>query len=295
MQTILEVCRAVNDEVIGAWVETCKQAEAVAVFATGDDFDAPTFDLGIDNSQPKSTAELYDLDDFPDTDNPITPAAPVQVPMQEQNHITEYLKQKCVIWTLSNKKEIKYDIIFKLKGDWYYEGARSHFMSMREGKNIDITVITIMSLILNRELLNRFENEVYIMPLVVLTTMFGKFKEKFTNPTTNRPFLITDCVNMYHMKLVDKQKLQTHLYIFASVLYQEHWWMHILDVKNKHFYVIDSKNITCPSSDRRNMNKFAEHLHSFQKRQKLDQDKSHFSQDTLRLTNNQMTMIVAHL
>ncbi|MED6176743.1 hypothetical protein PIB30_091150, partial [Stylosanthes scabra] len=240
MQAILEVCRFVNNEVIEARVET-------AAVATGDVFDAPTFDLGID-----------DPNDFLETDNPVTPVAPVQVPMQEQNQITEDLKKKCVIWTLSKKKEIKYEIIFKLKGDLNYEGARSHFRSMREGKKIDITVITIMSLILNREPLNIFQNEVYIMPPDVLTTMFGIYKEKFTNPATNRPFLITECENMKeHLKLVDKQKLQTHPYIFAPVLYQEHWWMYILDVLHRRFYVVDSKKITCPSSDRRNMNRFA--------------------------------------
>ncbi|MED6135820.1 hypothetical protein PIB30_050184 [Stylosanthes scabra] len=82
MQAILEVCKVVNNEVAEARVGTCKQAEVVAVVATGDDFDAPSFDLGIDNSQPKSTAEIYDLDDFPNTDNTVTPSAPVQVPMQ---------------------------------------------------------------------------------------------------------------------------------------------------------------------------------------------------------------------
>ncbi|MED6163340.1 hypothetical protein PIB30_078921 [Stylosanthes scabra] len=48
--------------------------------------------------------------------------------------------------------------------------------------------------------------------------------------------------------------------IFAPVLYQQHWWMYILDVKKKNFYIMDSKNITCPSTDRRNINKFVSNI-----------------------------------
>ncbi|MED6136329.1 hypothetical protein PIB30_055029 [Stylosanthes scabra] len=92
-----------------------------AVVSTKDNFDAPSFDLGID-SPPISPTEIYDLDDFPET----------PMPVPEQNQMTDDLKEKCVILTLSDKEEIRYDIIFKLRGDWYYGGVIDQFRSMRE-------------------------------------------------------------------------------------------------------------------------------------------------------------------
>ncbi|MED6227552.1 hypothetical protein PIB30_114693, partial [Stylosanthes scabra] len=67
----------------------------VASVATGAvEYDpSKAFDLGFTQPQPQEeSAELYDLDDFPDeTGNPITPVFPPRV-----NEITQDLKNRCV-------------------------------------------------------------------------------------------------------------------------------------------------------------------------------------------------------
>ncbi|MED6124998.1 hypothetical protein PIB30_064314 [Stylosanthes scabra] len=79
-------------------------------------------------------------------ENPVTPAVQLQtvVPDRpaaaEETHISSDLKERCVVWALSNKKEIKYDSIFMVNGEWHYEVVRKQFRSMRSGKEIDATI-----------------------------------------------------------------------------------------------------------------------------------------------------------
>ncbi|MED6137716.1 hypothetical protein PIB30_067501 [Stylosanthes scabra] len=45
--------------------------------------------------------------------------------------------------------------------------------------------------------------------------------------------------------------------LFAPVLYSEHWWLYVLDKSSQEMFVLDSKNISSPSSERTELNKFA--------------------------------------
>ncbi|MED6163078.1 hypothetical protein PIB30_076492 [Stylosanthes scabra] len=101
----------------------------VASVATqADDYNSTkAFDLlrfGTQPPQREETAEIYDLNDFPEEqENPVTPAVPARtvVPDRpaaaETNQISSDLKEICVVWALSNRKKIKYDSIFMVDGE----------------------------------------------------------------------------------------------------------------------------------------------------------------------------------
>ncbi|MED6129539.1 hypothetical protein PIB30_108902, partial [Stylosanthes scabra] len=74
------------------------------------------------------------------------------------------LKERCVMWALSDRKDIKYDSIFMIHGDIHFEVVRKQFRSMRPGKEVDAAVITAYSLVLNNEPIPRFQSDVYILP-----------------------------------------------------------------------------------------------------------------------------------
>ncbi|MED6123620.1 hypothetical protein PIB30_050804 [Stylosanthes scabra] len=48
--------------------------------------------------------------------------------------------------------------------------------------------------------------------------------------------------------------------IFAPILFSEHWWLYVLDVEKRDFFVLDSKNIVSPSDERSSMNRFASNI-----------------------------------
>ncbi|MED6141473.1 hypothetical protein PIB30_103752, partial [Stylosanthes scabra] len=119
----------------------------VASVATqAEDYDPnKAFDLGL-GTQPRQREppEIYDLDDFlEEPENPVTLAVPTPTVVQERPAASEGdqhnrdLKERCVVWALSDRKEIKYDSIFMVDGEWHYEVVRKQFRSMRPGKEID--------------------------------------------------------------------------------------------------------------------------------------------------------------
>ncbi|MED6114009.1 hypothetical protein PIB30_076107, partial [Stylosanthes scabra] len=118
----------------------------VASVATqAQDYDpSKAFDLGIRTPRQSKTPEMYDLDDFlEEPENSITSAVPAPTVVQERPAASEGdqhnrdLKERCVMWALSDRKEIKYDSIFMIDGEWHYEVVRKQFRSMRPGKEID--------------------------------------------------------------------------------------------------------------------------------------------------------------
>ncbi|MED6223549.1 hypothetical protein PIB30_075011 [Stylosanthes scabra] len=173
-----------------------------SVAANQADYDlAKAFDLGLDTQpqQREIPVELYNLDDFPEeTEIPVTPAlpAPIVVPNMraaEPSQVNNDFKKRCVIWALSDKKKIRYDTIFRIKGDWHYE-----------------VVVTAMSLVLNSEPIRRFQTEIYILSPDALSSMFRKYNDDYIDHGTRRPHSITSLVTDDHQKLIDKEKLITH-------------------------------------------------------------------------------------
>ncbi|MED6129469.1 hypothetical protein PIB30_108258, partial [Stylosanthes scabra] len=45
--------------------------------------------------------------------------------------------------------------------------------------------------------------------------------------------------------------------IFAPILFSEHWWLYVMDIEKREFFVLDSKNIVSPSDERSSLNRFA--------------------------------------
>ncbi|MED6139062.1 hypothetical protein PIB30_080317 [Stylosanthes scabra] len=92
-----------------------------------DDYDPnKAFDIGLGTQpqQRESPEEMYDLDDFPEEpENPVSYAVPAPTivvpnrPVAESSQHNNDLKERCVIWALPDKKEIRYDSIFMIKGE----------------------------------------------------------------------------------------------------------------------------------------------------------------------------------
>ncbi|MED6210121.1 hypothetical protein PIB30_061117 [Stylosanthes scabra] len=83
------------------------------------------------------------------------------------------------------------------------------------------------------------------------------YRENYIDLHTRKVHSITSLKSDEHLRLVNKDKLITHRYIFAPVIYSGHWWMYVLDKEKKTFFVVDSKRKDAPSSDRTRINKFA--------------------------------------
>ncbi|MED6141998.1 hypothetical protein PIB30_109091, partial [Stylosanthes scabra] len=63
-----------------------------------------------------------------------------------------------------------------------------------------------------------------------------------------------------YLDYLDKEKFVSHRFLFAPVLYSEHWWMYVLDVVQREIFVLDSKNIVSSSDERTSLNKFASNI-----------------------------------
>ncbi|MED6140749.1 hypothetical protein PIB30_096410 [Stylosanthes scabra] len=125
-----------------------------SVAAQAKEYDpSEAFDLGVGTTGQSETPEMYDLDDFPEEpETPITSAVPATIavqagPSSSAGHPHNMdLKKRCVMWALSDRKDIKYDSIFMIHRDIHFE------------------VITAYSLVLNNEPIQKFQSDVYILP-----------------------------------------------------------------------------------------------------------------------------------
>ncbi|MED6205974.1 hypothetical protein PIB30_022717 [Stylosanthes scabra] len=138
---------------------------------------------------------------------------------------------------------------------------RYQFTSMRPRTYIDIQVISIMCHILNNEQNEWFEKFVYCVPPEILVRMFEKHGHSWMDNEKNRPHDIATLVNhQEYMVYLNKHKLLMHRFLFAPILCSQHWWLYVLDVEKRDFFVLDSKNIVSPSDERSTMNRFASNI-----------------------------------
>ncbi|MED6201323.1 hypothetical protein PIB30_093784 [Stylosanthes scabra] len=115
-----------------------------------------------------------------------------------------------------------------------------------------------MCYILNKEQNERFEKFVYCVPPEIMVRMFEKHNQSWMDTKNNRPHAIASLVNHEeYMVYLDKKKLLTHRFIFAPILFSEHWWLYVMDIEKREFFVLDSKNIVSPSDERSSLNRFA--------------------------------------
>ncbi|MED6148042.1 hypothetical protein PIB30_049503 [Stylosanthes scabra] len=200
--------------------------------------EAPSFDLGID--PPLLTTQ--DLSDIEELDELVKKAQDqFQTPQTKKSLENQKdLEEKVVTWATVPKGDNEFETIFKLSGDRFLEAMRYQFQSMRPRTYIDIQVITIMCHILNNEQNERFEKFVYCVPPEI---MLGCSRSMVKAGWTLRR---TDHMTLPRCSL-------------PPILFSEHWWLYVLDVEKRDFFVLDSKNIVSPS-DERSTNRFASNI-----------------------------------
>ncbi|MED6213637.1 hypothetical protein PIB30_095260 [Stylosanthes scabra] len=192
-----------------------------SVAAQAKEYDpSEAFDLGVGTTRQSETPEMYDLDDLPEEpETPVTSAVPATTavqagPSSSAGHPhNRDLKERCVMWALSDRKDIKYDSIFMIHGDIHFEVVRKQFRSMRPGKEVDAAVITAYSLVLNNEPIQRFQSDVYILPPSALSSMMDTYRENYIDLHTMKVHSITSLKSDEHLILVNKDKLITHRYV----------------------------------------------------------------------------------
>ncbi|MED6224336.1 hypothetical protein PIB30_082999 [Stylosanthes scabra] len=141
------------------------------------------------------------------------------------------------------------------------EALRYEFTSMAPKSYIDIQVDTLMCHVLNAEEDERFEKLVYCVPPKILQRMFATHNHNWMNKKKRRPHKISSLKNhTEYLAYLDREKLNSHRFLFAPMLYLEHWWLYVLDKSKQEMFVLDSKNISSPSSERTDLNKFASNI-----------------------------------
>ncbi|MED6145836.1 hypothetical protein PIB30_028822 [Stylosanthes scabra] len=171
------------------------------------------------------------------------------------------MEKRVAIWGTIPKGDNEWLPVFKLKGDKYLEALRYQFKSMEPTKYVDIQVVSIMCYILNRTPRDRYQNLIYCVPLEILQRMFEKFEHKWRDAKTRKPHEISTLLNIdEYLSFLEKDRLMDRRFLFAPILFSQHWWLYILDVQKKHLFVLDSKNVVSPTPERTEMGKFASNI-----------------------------------
>ncbi|MED6120251.1 hypothetical protein PIB30_019234 [Stylosanthes scabra] len=79
---------------------------------------------------------------------------------------------------------------------------------MAPEKEIDMTTVSVVCHILNREPLERFQRDVYCVPPEILIRMFGTYGTNYINRKTKMPHLVSSLKDQQLMELLDKEKLK---------------------------------------------------------------------------------------
>ncbi|MED6150572.1 hypothetical protein PIB30_073649 [Stylosanthes scabra] len=91
--------------------------------------------------------------------------------------------------------------------------------------------------------------------------MFATHNHNWMDKKKRRPHEISSLMNHTEfLAYLDREKLNSHRFLFAPVLYSEHWWLYVLDKSKQQMFVLDSKNITSPLSERTDLNKLASNI-----------------------------------
>ncbi|MED6220509.1 hypothetical protein PIB30_045497 [Stylosanthes scabra] len=197
------------------------------------------------NKEGPSTRDEDQVQHTGDEDQPKTPeAAPVN------------LEERCFLWaTMDNYNQ--FETIFQLRGPNTLEAMRYNFMTMVPQAYIDMQMVSLVCHVLNREEWTRYQRDVYCVPLEILIRMFKTYGANYLDKKTKMPYLMSQLKDQQYMELLDKEKLKKHSTLFAPVLYSHHWWLYVLDVQSKEFYVVDSVYGTTQSQERNRLHRFA--------------------------------------
>ncbi|MED6212622.1 hypothetical protein PIB30_085272 [Stylosanthes scabra] len=138
------------------------------------------------------------------------------------------LKERCFIWARMENNS-KYEMIFELRGPNTIEAMRYNFMTMGLETCIDMQMIR----------------------------MFETYGTNYLDKETKMPYLVSQLKDQQYMELLDKEKLRKHSTLFVPVLYSHHWWLYVLDVDNKEFYIVDSVFGITTNQQRSKLHRFA--------------------------------------
>ncbi|MED6208023.1 hypothetical protein PIB30_041194 [Stylosanthes scabra] len=157
------------------------------------------------------------------------------------------LKERCFIWaTMDNDN--KYETIFQLRGPNTIQAMRYNFMTMALETCIDMQMVSLVCHVLNREELERFQRDI---------RMLQTYATNYLDKKTKMPYLMSQLKYQHYLELLDKKKLRRYSTLFAPVLHANHWWLYVLDVHSKEFYVIDSVYGTNTNQMRIKLHRFA--------------------------------------
>ncbi|MED6220445.1 hypothetical protein PIB30_044857 [Stylosanthes scabra] len=91
--------------------------------------------------------------------------------------------------------------------------------------------------------------------------MFERFEHNWWDGKKKKPHEINELLNIdEYLSFLEKDGLMGRRFLFAPVLFSEHWWLYVLDVEKKHLFVLDSKNVVTPTRERTEMGKFASNI-----------------------------------
>ncbi|MED6220930.1 hypothetical protein PIB30_049548 [Stylosanthes scabra] len=90
------------------------------------------------------------------------------------------------------------------------------------------------------------------------TRMFDTYGLNYLDKKTKMPYLVKQLKDHEeYVQLLDMQKLKSHSVLFAPALYSNHWWLYVLDVQHKEFYIVDSVYGIAPNQNRNKLHRFA--------------------------------------
>ncbi|MED6172887.1 hypothetical protein PIB30_054068 [Stylosanthes scabra] len=135
-------------------------------------------------------------------------------------------------WATECTNTNQYSFLFNFKTSKPYQAMRDHFMSLAQEAEMDL-----------------------------VNGMLGAYHHNYIDPQIQCPYSITTLANNNDsLDYIDKDKMEKARYQFALVLYENHWWLYVINVKGKRVFVLDSKNIKNPSGERMKLNRFASNV-----------------------------------
>ncbi|MED6137912.1 hypothetical protein PIB30_069494 [Stylosanthes scabra] len=123
------------------------------------------------------------------------------------------IEERCYMWAIMPRNDNKYETMFQLGGPNTQEAMRYNFMTMAPETEIDMTTVSVVCHILKRELLKRFQRDVYCVPPEILIRMFDTYGTSYINKKTKMPYLVSSLKDQQLMELLDKEEF----YIADSV------------------------------------------------------------------------------
>ncbi|MED6196740.1 hypothetical protein PIB30_050221 [Stylosanthes scabra] len=166
------------------------------------------------------------------------------------------MAERCFIWATTENNN-KYETIFQLRGPNTQEAMRYNFMTMEPSSCIDMVMVSFVCHVLNREEVERYQRDVYCVPPEILTLMFVTNGRNYIDKKTKKPHLVTSLKDQEFMGLLDKEKLKTTSALYAPVVYSNHWWLYVLDVDHREFFIIYSIHGINQNQTRNKLHRFA--------------------------------------